>query len=240
MPMHDWTRVEAGIYHDFHLEWISQIKREVNSQLPADYYALAEQYAGGFAPDVLTLQSVDTDTDSPSGSVATVAQPKTKLYQEADSEFYLGKQSTIAIRHVSGDRVVAMIEIVSPANKNTSLGIRKFVSKVQELLNHKIHMLIIDPFPIGPRDPGGLHALIFGEYENHPISLPAGSPLSLVAYECSDTIRAYIEPYSVGEKLINMPIYLYPGMYINVGLERTYLAAWEAVPRRWRDVIAAV
>jgi hypothetical protein len=22
MPMHDWTRVDAGIYHDFHHEWI--------------------------------------------------------------------------------------------------------------------------------------------------------------------------------------------------------------------------
>ena len=27
MPMHDWTRVDAGKYHDFHHEWISEIKR---------------------------------------------------------------------------------------------------------------------------------------------------------------------------------------------------------------------
>ncbi len=30
MPMHDWTRVDAGIYHDFHHEWISEIKRALN------------------------------------------------------------------------------------------------------------------------------------------------------------------------------------------------------------------
>ena len=54
MPMHDWTRVEAGIYHDFHHEWISEIKRALNrGLLPEDYYALAEQQAAGFGPDVL-------------------------------------------------------------------------------------------------------------------------------------------------------------------------------------------
>ncbi len=27
MPVHDWTRVEAGIFHDFHHAWIEEIKR---------------------------------------------------------------------------------------------------------------------------------------------------------------------------------------------------------------------
>ena len=38
MPMHDWTRVEAGIYHHFHHEWISAIGRSLNrGLLPEDY-----------------------------------------------------------------------------------------------------------------------------------------------------------------------------------------------------------
>src|SRR5690606_1979521 len=41
MPMHDWTRVAAGIYHDFHHEWISAIKQALNAVLPGTYYALA-------------------------------------------------------------------------------------------------------------------------------------------------------------------------------------------------------
>lgn len=57
MPVHDWTRVEAGIFHDFHHAWIEDIKRALNSGiLPDEYYALAEQFAGGFGPDVLTLE----------------------------------------------------------------------------------------------------------------------------------------------------------------------------------------
>lgn len=41
MPVHDWTRVEAGIFHDFHTVWIGQIRNALNEGLlPAGYYAL--------------------------------------------------------------------------------------------------------------------------------------------------------------------------------------------------------
>src|ERR1700682_1039269 len=67
MPMHDWTRVNAGIFHDFHHEWISTLKRALNSGvLPPDFYALAEQVAGGLHPDVVTLER-DRPGQRPSG-----------------------------------------------------------------------------------------------------------------------------------------------------------------------------
>jgi hypothetical protein len=31
MPLHDWTRVEAGVFHDFHATWIPEIKKRLNS-----------------------------------------------------------------------------------------------------------------------------------------------------------------------------------------------------------------
>ena len=58
MPMHNWTRVEAGIFHAFHHRWITSISDMLNTgMLPQEYYALPEQQAAGFGPDVLTLQS---------------------------------------------------------------------------------------------------------------------------------------------------------------------------------------
>ena len=68
MPIHDWSRVPAGIFHDFHHDLIAQIKRDLNGGLlPPDYYALAEQVAAGLGPDVLTLHAPplggDGDTD---------------------------------------------------------------------------------------------------------------------------------------------------------------------------------
>jgi hypothetical protein len=37
MPIHDWTRVDAGIFIDFHHAWIKVIKRALNrGRLPPD------------------------------------------------------------------------------------------------------------------------------------------------------------------------------------------------------------
>lgn len=58
MPVHDWTRVDAGIFHAFHLAWISEIQKVLNGVLlPEGYYVLAEQHAGRTIPDVLTLHA---------------------------------------------------------------------------------------------------------------------------------------------------------------------------------------
>src|SRR5947208_528767 len=58
MPVHDWTKVEAGVFHDFHHVWISSIRHALNSgALPPDYYATADQVAGPGNPAVLGLQA---------------------------------------------------------------------------------------------------------------------------------------------------------------------------------------
>jgi hypothetical protein len=53
MPVHDWTRVNAGIFHDFHTVWLVEIRNRLNAGLlPEGYYALAEQIASETNPDV--------------------------------------------------------------------------------------------------------------------------------------------------------------------------------------------
>src|ERR1700677_2688603 len=60
MPMHDWTRVKAGTYHDFHCRWLGEITNRLNrSLLPSDHYAQVEQVAEGMIADVLSLRSND-------------------------------------------------------------------------------------------------------------------------------------------------------------------------------------
>ncbi len=65
MPVHDWSRVVAGIFRKFHHAWIEEIKRELNNGLlPPEYYALAEQVAGNLGPNVPTLHEL-TDAEGP-------------------------------------------------------------------------------------------------------------------------------------------------------------------------------
>jgi hypothetical protein len=242
MPMHDWTRVEAGIYHAFHHRWISAISDVLNTGLlPKPYHALPEQYAAGFGPDVLTLEDENSDHGETAKGAAGVtvlqARPGTRFMAESSAEFYRRKQKSIAVRHVSGDRTVAMVEIVSPGNKSGRRALQAFVNKAYDLLADRIHLLIIDPFPPGRCDPNGVHSAIWEEIQGEPFQLPADKPLTLVAYECDMTTRAYIEPVAVGDALPDMALFLEPNGCIKVPVEATYQTAFSVMPQRWRQVL---
>ena len=59
MPIHDWTRVTAGTFYAFHVAWIAELQRVLNSGvLPEGYYAQAEQVAGQVIADVLALEDL--------------------------------------------------------------------------------------------------------------------------------------------------------------------------------------
>ena len=244
MPVHDWTRVDPGIFHHFHHGWIEEIARALNlGILPADYYALAEQHAAGFGPDVLTLQG--DRNDDPDGSAGPVpvsggggvllAAPKLQPTAETDMAFYRRKQSSIAVRHVSGDDLVAVVEVVSLGNKASRNPLLASVEKVTNLLDKQIHLLILDVFPPSRRDPQGIHGEIWDEIANQKYVAPADKPLTLVAYESGLSVRAYVVHLAVGDVLTDMPLFLEPQKAVEVPLEATYQAAL----RRWRRVLEA-
>ena len=245
MPIHDWSLVDAGIFHDFHHAWTEEIKRVLNAGLlPPQYYALTEQYAAGFGPDVLTLESTERDDEagdwsdaSEGGTTLLLSPPKVRLVAEAELEFYRRRQSVVAVRHVSGDRTLAVIEVVSRGNKASRHALRSLLDKATELLDRRIHLLILDLHPPTPRDPEGIHGAIWEDLTGQSYVAPEDKPLTLVAYESNATVRAYIEPVAVGDVLPDMPLFLEPGAHVPVPLEATYRSAFAAVPRRWQTVL---
>jgi hypothetical protein len=244
VPVHDWTRVNAGIFHHFHHGWIDEIARALNRGiLPPDHYALAEQIAGGLGPDVLTLQRPANGAPAgadPKGGVALAAvPPKVHYRHRAEPDRYAAKAKAVVIRHASNHRVVAIVEVVSPGNKSNRHGLRAFVGKAVEMLRAGIHLLLIDLFPPGPRDPQGIHKAVWDEFIDSDFSLPPGRPLTLAAYIAGPWPEAFVEPAAVGAALPEMPIFLTPDVYVPLPLEATYQAAWEAVPSVWRDVLTA-
>jgi Protein of unknown function (DUF4058) len=141
VPVHDWSKVAAGIFHDFHHEWISAIKRTLNhGLLPADFYALAEQIAGGLGPDVLTLEGPATNgaplsSGSGSGGTVALAASPPQVWHRARTELdvYAARAKAVTIRHASDHRVVAIVEIVSPGNKSSRQSVRQFAEKSASL-----------------------------------------------------------------------------------------------------------
>jgi hypothetical protein len=248
--MHDWTRVSAGTYHDFHNSWITHLKEALNAGLlPASYYALGEQRAGDIGPDVLTLKTSDeshedvlaSGGDRDKGMIAVAERPpRVRLAQQAeDVVFYIAKQRRLAIRHVSGDRLVALVEIVSPANKHSPQTLDDFCDKVVTAVKRGIHVLLIDPLPPGRHDRAGVHGLLWDRIAAGTYDVPGDLPLTLVSYCAQENPTAYVEPLRVGSPLSEMPLFLTQTHYILVPLETTYAQAWSGVPQRWRRVIEA-
>ena len=166
-----------------------------------------------------------------------VAEPPVSVKAETDLEFYRRKQNVAAVRHVSGDRLVAVVEVVSEGNKSGRKPFEDFVRKAAQFLTHQVHLLILDLQPATSRDPQRIHGAIWDEVAGEPYVRPAGKPLTLAAYESGAILRAFVEPVCVGDTLIDMPLFLEPGRYLAVPLEETYQDAFDAVPRRWRTVL---
>jgi hypothetical protein len=243
MPVHDWLRVEAGIFHDFHNAWITEIHNALNGGLlPPDYYALMEQHAGRSVNDVLTLHAGRPDGMSPplhlpSGAIAVAeASPKVRRKLTA-AETYRQRRRSLAIRHVSGRHLVALSEIICPGNKDRSGTVGELVAKVIEALDFKIHVLLLDLFPPSRHDPCGMHGAVWEYYDEKPYSLPVEEPLTAASYAAGPRVEVYLEHFAAGRALPDMPLFLQSEHYIQVPLEATYQAAYRGVPAFWREVL---
>ena len=239
MPLDDWTRVPSWLFHDFHQSWSIRIKDALNAnRLPSGTVALVEQRSGPRQPDVLAIEArarrprLDLDT----GGIATQEPPATQMIRRTGKEIYAGRANRIVIRHHLG-RIVAVIEILSPSNKDSRAALRDFVDKTVQFLREGIHVLVIDLFPPTARDPLGIHKVIWDEIEEEPFAFPPGKDRILVSYETGDERAAYIEPVAVGDGLPDMPLFLASQLHVAVPLESTYQATWTATPQELRQAV---
>jgi len=231
MPIHDWTRVRANRFHDFHQGWTIAIRNALNAGLlPAGFFAMTEQITGGPEADVVTLElTPPTGVPSSAGLAVEAAPPKARIVTRSEAAIYARKANRITIRHPDGD-VVAVIEIVSPGNKDSRHAIRTFARKAVEFLHAGIHLLIVDLFPPNRRRPQGIHKVIWDRIRDEEFELPPDKPLTLAAYAAGSEIVAYVEPVAVGDVMPDRPVFLTPHEYVLCPLDATYQAVWDVFP----------
>jgi hypothetical protein len=245
MPVHDWTRVSDGTFHDFHYSWVLEIKRALKrGLLPDGYYVMAEQFGGDLgAPDVLTLQKGGSKPESESSlsgtATLTDTPPAVHARTTIPRDSYARTQRTLVIRHTSDDRIVAMIEVLSPGNKSSRHAIRSFLDKAVAALDAGVHLLLVDVHPPGPRDPQGIHGAVLNEIGTEEYALGSQRPLTAVAYIGGAVVEAFVAHFAVGEPVPEMPLFLTRENYVRVPLEATYTAAWEDVPPQYQEVLRA-
>lgn len=254
MPIHDWSKVSAGVFHDFHLSWVHDLRDLLNQKLlPDPFYALAEPVAGEAVPDVITLQAQTGAAeggrarvapgsgsslmhDSAEGNIVVATSPV--LVQEVSLEPYDLLSRRISIHSEwEGDAVVAVIEFVSKGNKTSQVKVDQFVSKSLSFLEKGIHLLFIDLHAPTRVLPMGFHSKIFEQLGGAAPSLAADRLLSAVSYQVREAGRICSRAVAlkVGDLLPEMPVFLRAHEFVRAPLETTYEQAFHSVPRKYRE-----
>ncbi|QDT15918.1 hypothetical protein [Alienimonas californiensis] len=254
--IHDWTRVDAGIWHSFHLQWIAEINKELNGGvLPAPYYALAEPQGGftveegaagdrgttggpsteprRFEADLLALHESDEAADG--GVLLADAAPRVRLTAPLTPSPPGARR--IAVRYGSADRIVALIELVSPGNRDGRAKATAFCNKVEAAILAGVHVLMIDLFPSNPLLPTGMHGAVAERFgvEYRP---PDGEPLTCASYRAAESATtSFVEPLRVGAAPPVMPLFLSRTRYVELPLADSYAAAFAATPRKYREAL---
>lgn len=237
MPLHDWSRIPSGLFHHFHQHWSIEITTALNrGKLPKGMSALVEQRSGPKEPDVPTIVDSSSQRRDIGVGAATMERPVTRVIHRTTKQIDATRANRIVVRHHLG-RIVAVIEIVSPGNKESRAALRDFVDKSVDFLRKGIHLLIVDPFPPSPRDPFGIHKAIWDEITEEEFELPIGKDRTLVSYDAGDEKTAYIETVGVGDSLPDMPLILSSDLHVMVPLESTYQTTWDASPEVYRQAV---
>jgi hypothetical protein len=256
MPVHDWTQVDAGVFHDFHLAWIARLKGALNEEiLPRPYYALAEPLLGDIGPDVIAVEAAPRSGEVPieppreeeprlhhdatEGAVALA--PGEILVEEFQPDPYARKARQITIKNAwDGDRVVAVIEVVSGGNKSSRARAEQFLDKSVGLLETGIHLVLVDLHPGTRIVPDGFHALISEQLGHEPSPPPAERPLSAVSYQVLEmgALRAHLVPLRVGDRLPDLAVFLGPHEFVRLPLEATCEESFRTVPWKYQEILA--
>lgn len=237
MPIHDWTLVDPPAFQDMHQSWMIAIKAALNSGLlPDGYFAHAERHFGRFESDVLTLSRPTPDqNNSPRGAggsargnggvAVAVRPPKAGARLSATPV----KQSTVAIRRVGTDRVVALIELASPSNKDRPASVRAYTEKAKSALDAGVHLVHLDMLPTTTHAPANLSTAVWEAADGVDYPFHSVKPFAADAIMAGRVNELYANPLALGDEWPEVPLFLNEDTYIELPLAATYAQAFAGV-----------
>lgn len=233
MPLHDWTRVTDNVFHYLHMMWIAELLRRLNGgALPAGYLARPEEYVGPYQSDVLTLE-----VGAPPSPVAGGAQLEPTV-TIAPPRFSAVRQRRVTVFSARDERRVAVVEIVSPGNKDSDARARWFEAKLVDYLAAGLHVAALDLLP--PTGPApGLAAAVARELGSEAVPEEGRCVTSFERSAAPDAVRIYHQRLALGQALPDAPLFLEPGKHVLLPLEATYQAAVQTLPRHDLDRLGA-
>jgi Protein of unknown function (DUF4058) len=236
MPLRDHFHpplADRRTWEAVHTSWPMMIVVDLSRRLPAGYVAEPGVHQGSsIGVDVATyedealLSGTSHDEGGGGTEVATAvwAPPMPTLTFATDWP----AQDAYEVRVYdarSGFRLVAAVEIVSPANKDRPETRRAFVAKCAALLEERVCVGIIDL--VSNRAANLYHELL--ELMGEPDLAAPVEPIAMYAATNRATnkdanwlIESWMQPLSIGRPLPTLPLWLADDLAVPLNLEASY------------------
>jgi len=220
-------------WESFHSYWAAAIGGHLNRILPRRYQALIQTHLGPqIEADVAEFERPPNPGDEqsnngPGGGVAveTYAPPVTTMVMPA----VYPDDLEVEVRDMRDDaRLVAVVELVSPRNKDRPDARRAFAAKCAAYLQRGIGVLTADT--VTTRQANMHNELVQLLEWDERFLLPAETSLAAVAYRPArrgdaNEIDVWAVPLVIGEALPILPLALLGTRAIPLDLETTYTEA---------------
>ena len=217
-----------------HATWPVQMILQIIEILPEGYIAEpASHYGKRFEVDIATYEQQNWLADGEdfafdrSGATATALQ--TVVEPTISVETDLDDQAEYTVRiydQHQARKLVAVVEIVSPANKDRPENRSAFTTKCAAFLQSGVSVTIVDIVTTR-------HFNMYSELSaalRLPPPVVAGRPESLYAVVCRGVRRpqrklrfeAWVEELAIGKPLPTLPIWLTEDLWVPLDLEASY------------------
>jgi hypothetical protein len=234
MPLRDHFRPpldDVTSWEGFHAQWPAVIVQHLRKRLPAGYVAEPRVHSGARVEiDVAAFERDDPPSPPASvegnGGVATAvwAPPRPTVAVETS----LPEYDEYAVRVYNarrGRRLVAAIEIVSPANKDRPEHRNVFVAKCAALLQNGVAVSVIDLVTVRQFN---LYAGLLA-FVGHDDPSMGEDPPDLYAASCRCTgegkrtlLQAWSHALALGQPLPTLPLWLAEDLAVPLELEASY------------------
>ena len=218
-------------WEGFHGQWPAVIVQHLATRLPARYFAEPRVHAGSrVETDVATFQeeagpSAAAGDGNGSGVATAVWAPPqpTRTFPVAFADPAIYEVRVYDEEH--GYRLVAAVELVSPANKDCAEHRRAFAVKCASYLQEGVSVMVVDV--VTERSPSLYVELVQLLDLSDPFLEPEAPPLYAVV--CRTVCRAeawqmdtWSERLAVGSPLPTLPLWLATDLAVPLALEETY------------------
>ena len=236
MPLHDHFHPPLSIHRPwqgFHSAWASALTHHLNhGLLPPHYFAMPTVQLGGQVEiDVATREERNGTrvVGEPAGGTAVWTAPRPALAMPVDFT-HLDVFEVQVFNDEDGPRLVAAIELVSPANKDRESHRRAFTVKCAAYLQQGISLAIVNA--VTSRS-GNLHAALL-ELLGMPVPSDLPATLYAVFHRTVDAegqclLEAWPEALALGAALPTLPFWIAPDLALPLDLELSYLATCDTL-----------